>query len=71
MIFITWDEGDATNKMPFIAIGSGVKAGYSGNVLYNHGSMLKSIEIIFGLPLLRTVVEDNDLSDLFRKGMFP
>ena len=71
VIFITWDEGDRTKKMPFIAIGSGVKAGYSSYVLYDHGSMLKSIEMIFGLPLLRTVVEDNDLSDLFRKGMFP
>ena len=71
VIFITWDEGDETNKMPFIAAGFGVKAGYAGNVPYNHGSILKSIEMIFGLPLLRTVVEDNDLSDLFRKGMFP
>src|SRR4029077_15652339 len=71
VIFITWDEGAATNKMPFIAIGRGVKAGYSGNVLYNHRSMLKSIEETFGLSPLPTVATNKDLSDLFKAGRFP
>ncbi|WP_167514463.1 alkaline phosphatase family protein [Mesorhizobium intechi] len=71
VIFITWDEGSGTKKMPFIAIGPGVKAGYAGSVLYNHGSMLKSIEEIFSLPSLATVSANNDLSDLFKAGYFP
>ncbi|BCG73358.1 acid phosphatase [Mesorhizobium sp. 113-1-2] len=71
IIFITWDEGSGTNKMPFIAIGSGVKAGYAGSATYNHGSMLKSIEEIFGLPILASVTSNNDLSDLFKPGSFP
>ncbi|WP_181172765.1 alkaline phosphatase family protein [Mesorhizobium sp. B2-1-5] len=71
VIFITWDEGAGTNKMPFVAIGPGVKAGYSGSVFYNHGSILKSIEEIFGLSSLPTVAKNNDLSDLFRAGYFP
>ncbi|ESY77850.1 hypothetical protein X739_32530 [Mesorhizobium sp. LNHC220B00] len=71
VIFITWDEGSATTKMPFIAIGSGVKAGYAGSATYNHGSILKSIEEIFALPVLATVASNNDLADLFQTGAFP
>ncbi|MBZ9765520.1 alkaline phosphatase family protein [Mesorhizobium sp. CA6] len=71
IIFITWDEGSGTDKIPFIAIGPGVKPGYAGHAVYNHGSMLKSIEEIFGLPILASVQPDSDLSDLFKTGSFP
>src|SRR5262245_17434361 len=30
VVFLVWDEGDATTTMPFIAIGPGVKRGYTG-----------------------------------------
>lgn len=71
VIFITWDEGSATGKLPFLAIGEHVKPHYAGAVRYDHGSMLLSIERIFGLKALPTVAHKNDLSDLFEAGYFP
>lgn len=70
-IFLTWDEGSATTKMPFLAIGPGVKANFTGTVSYDHGSLVKSIEEIFGLPTLATVAGKNDLANLFQAGFFP
>jgi hypothetical protein len=71
VIFLTFDEGRATGKMPFIAIGPGVKTNYAGGIAYDHGSMLKSIEKILGLPVLKAVEGKNDLADLFELGAFP
>ena len=65
VVFLAWDEGDTTGKMPFVALGPTVKAGYAGSVTYSHSSLVKSIEEIFGLPLLSTAASANDLSDLF------
>ena len=71
VVLITWDEGSATTKMPFLAVGPGVKVGYVGAVSYDHGSVIKSVEEIFGLPLLSTVAGTSDLADLFKPGYFP
>ncbi len=71
VIFIVWDEGSSTGKIPFLAIGPGVKTGYAGGVTYDHGSIVKSVEEVFGLPILSTVSGKNDLSDLFNAGFFP
>lgn len=71
VIFIVWDEGSATGKIPFLAIGPGVKTGFAGSVSYDHGSIVKSVEEIFGLPILSTVSGKNDLSNLFNAGFFP
>ena len=71
VIFITWDEFETTPYMAFIAVGPGVKAGYASSVAYDHGSMLKSVERIFGLPYLATVAGKNDLADLFKAGAYP
>ena len=71
VIFITWDEGRWTSQVPFLAIGPGVKPGYAGRVPYDHGSIIKSVEEIFGLPILPTVAGKHDLADLFRPGSFP
>jgi hypothetical protein len=70
-IYITWDEGSSTGKMPFLAIGPGVKANYTGTVSYTHSSIIKSVERIFGLPTLSTVSGNNDLADLYNSGFFP
>jgi phosphatidylinositol-3-phosphatase len=73
VIFIVWDEGsnngDAT--LPFLAIGPHVKRGYRSSVAFNHGSILRSIERIFQLPVLPTVSGATDLSDLFVGGTMP
>jgi hypothetical protein len=71
VIFLTWDEGSSTNLMAFIAIGPHVKAGYTGGVVYNHSSIIKSAETVFELPILSTVSSANTLSDLFVAGSFP
>jgi acid phosphatase len=71
VIFVVFDEGSATLTLPFIAIGPGVKKGYVGGVQYTHRSLIKSVERIFGLPLLAKVAGDDDFADLFESGRFP
>ena len=71
VIFVTWDEGDQTTQMPFIAIGPHVKAGYTSSVSLNHSSLLKSVERILQVPILSTVTSASDLTDLFVSGYFP
>ena len=64
-VFVTWDEGDATNLIPFIAIGKNAIAGRAGAVAYTHSSLLKSEEEILGVPVLGSATSANDFSDLF------
>lgn len=71
VIFLTWDEGEGSDTIPFLAIGPGVKTGYAGSVPYTHSSLLKSVEQILGLPILPAVSQANDLSDLFKAGQYP
>jgi hypothetical protein len=71
VIYITWDEGSLTTKMPFLAVGPGVKVNYTGSVSYDHGSIIKSVEESLALPILSTVSGKNDLKDLFQPGFFP
>jgi phosphatidylinositol-3-phosphatase len=68
VIFLAWDEGHETRKLPFLAIGPQVRKGYAGTVSYDHGSIIRTVERIFGLPLLKTVAGSNDLGDLFQPG---
>jgi phospholipase C len=70
LIFLTWDEGDSSNLIPFVAIGNHVKPGPS-TTTYSHSSMLKSIEEVFHVPVLATVAAANDFADLFEPGTFP
>jgi hypothetical protein len=71
VIFITWDEGESTSKIPFIAVGPGVKTHFSGTVSYTHSSLTKSLDEILGLSVLSKVSSANDLSNLFKSGFFP
>jgi hypothetical protein len=64
VIFITWEEGDRSSTLPFLAVGPGVKPGYAGGVAYTHSSLLKTVEELLGLPVLPTVAGANDLADL-------
>ncbi len=70
-IFLVWDEGSSGDLLPLIALGPHVKAGYASPVRYSHSSLLKSLEEIFGLPILPTVSAAADFSDLFELGFFP
>ena len=71
VLFIVWDEGGATATIPFIAVGPHIKAGYASSVPYDHGSLVKSVEEILGLPVLPAVASANDFADLFDAGFFP
>ena len=70
MIFLTWDEGDSTNVIPLVAIGNRVRAGHTSTVIYNHGSLLASIQKLLGVPTLPSVASVNDFADLFEPGVF-
>jgi hypothetical protein len=70
-IFLVWDEGNSGRVLPFVAIGPNVKAGYASSVTYSHGSLLKSLEEIFALPILPAVTTASDFADLFQPGSFP
>ncbi len=73
VIFIVWDEGSSTTetKIPFLAIGPGVKVKHASSVKYDHGSLVRSIEEIFNLPILPAVSNNNNLADMFKPGFFP
>jgi hypothetical protein len=64
VIFLEWDEGDATNLIPFLAIGQGVKPGASTDA-YTHSSLLKSTEKLLGVPVLSAASSANDFSSMF------
>ena len=70
-VFITWDEGDSTNLIPFIAIGKHAIAKKAGSVKYTHSSLNKSIAEVFGVTPLSTVASASDFADLFDPGTFP
>jgi hypothetical protein len=80
VIFIVWDEGSTKstkkkkikeNKIPFLAIGPGVKVNHASSVKYDHGSLVRSIEEIFDLPILPKVANKNNLADMFKAGSYP
>jgi phosphatidylinositol-3-phosphatase len=71
VIFITWDEGDKDKLIPFLAIGPYVKPGYASALRNDHRSMVKSVELLLGLPVLASVETARTLADLFVEGAFP
>jgi len=71
VIFVTFDEGSSTDKLPFLAIGPMVKPGYGSPLRYTHGSQLKTVALLLGLSPLPAVAQETDLSDLFLPETFP
>jgi phospholipase C len=69
VVFVTWDEADdGDGPIGMIALSPKAKAGYSNSIHYDHSSLLKTLQEIFGVsPLLRHAGDPttNDLSDLF------
>jgi phospholipase C len=68
-VFVTWDEGeDGDGPIGMIVMSPKAKVGYSNAIRYDHGSLLKTLQEIFGVgPLLRHASDPttSDLSDLF------
>jgi hypothetical protein len=71
VIFIIWDEGRAKRKLPFFAIGPGVKPNHQSALAFDHGSLVRSVEEIFNLPILPKVAHNNSFADFFKAGSFP
>lgn len=66
-VFISWDEG-STGAAPIgliVLSPYGKGGGYANAVPYTHGSLLRTLEEIFGVPLIRDAALQTDLSDLF------
>jgi hypothetical protein len=67
-LIIAFDETDGDDaRIPLLVISSLAKgAGYAGSVTYNHSSLLRTIQEIFGVgPLLGDAANAANLSDLF------
>ena len=68
-VFVTWDEADdGDGPIGMIVLSPKAKAGYSNSIHYDHSSLLKTLQEIYGvMPLLRHAGDPmtNDLSDLF------
>jgi len=67
-LFITWDEaGHGDGPIGMIVLSPFAKPGYRNWVRYNHGALLRTLQIIFGLvpPLPGDIAHDAELSDLF------
>jgi phospholipase C len=71
-VFVTWDEGAASDgPIGMIVLSPFAKGnGYRNFVRYTHGSTLRTLQEIFGVgPFLRDAAIETDLSDLF--AVFP
>jgi uncharacterized protein (TIGR03437 family) len=66
-VFLTWDEGESGDgPIGLIALSPYAKGGgYSNRIYYTHGSLLRTMEEIFGVSLLADGALQTDLSDLF------
>jgi hypothetical protein len=67
-VFLTWDEADVGDgPIGMIVLSPLAKGhGYSNSVRYDHGSLLRTLEEVFGVaPFLGEAATQTDLSDLF------
>ena len=71
LLVITWDEDDGTqnNQVATLVIAKSVPAGFRSSTLYNHYSLLSTIESAWGLsPLTTNDANATPLSDFFSSG---
>lgn len=71
VIFIIWDEGKKTRRLPFFALGPGVKKGFATDVELDHRSYVKTLSEIFEVPVLQTVAGSNSFKSMFMAGAYP
>jgi len=65
-LFITWDESeDGEKPIGMIVLSPLAKTNYSNDVPYYHSSMLRTVEEVFGVPLLRDAANQPSLEDMF------
>jgi acid phosphatase len=72
LLVITWDEDDNApgNQVATLVIADGVPAGFRSAVAYNHYSLLRTIELAWGLaPLTANDAGATVMSDFFPGGL--
>jgi phospholipase C len=70
LLLIVWDQGfngvaSSDGPIGLIALSSKAKAGYGSSIPFDHSSLLRTLETLFGVPLLRAAQTATDLGDLF------
>ena len=66
LVLVVWDEGRRPGDLlPFYAFGPSVAVDFESRVAVNHRSLVRTIDEIFGLPILDSVKNDTDLADIF------
>ncbi len=66
VVFLTWDESEGGSfPIGMIALGPTARTGYVSSMHFTHGSLLRSVETIFGVPFLGDANSQSDLGDLF------
>ena len=67
-LFIVWDESSSGDgPIGMILMSPLAKAGgYTNSIKYDHSSMVRTVEEIFGVPLLRGAKTATNLGDLFK-----
>lgn len=68
-VFVTWDEAHkGDGPIPMILLSPFAKGNhYSNSIYYTHGSLLRTLQEIFGVyPLMRNATQIHDLRDLFQ-----
>src|SRR5260370_686765 len=68
LLIITWDENDSVpgNQVATLMIANEVPAGFQSAVAYNHYSLLRTIEVAWGLaPLTANDAQAAVMSDFF------
>lgn len=71
VIFIIWDEGKKTRRIPFLALGPGVRKGFASDVEMDHRSYVRSLSEIFETPLLPAIGDAKNFKSLFLPGAYP
>lgn len=72
VLFIAWDEGDealggkaSDGPIPFFALSPFVKKGYAMTKKVDHSAYLRTVQTIFGVPLLRGAQTAPDFAEMF------
>jgi acid phosphatase len=65
VIFITWDEGETSTAILFVAISKRAKMGYQSMTVYTHDNFLATIEDIFHLSRTGAAVGKANMLELF------
>jgi phosphatidylinositol-3-phosphatase len=70
LVLLTFDEGGTNirggGQVATIVISPLGKPGFVSNVAHNHYSLLRTIEVAWGLPCLANACRANDLGEFFR-----